>query len=104
MSDKRRLSASVDAEVLAAGQAAVAEGRAATLSGWVNEALRRHAAHDERMRAFDEFLLDYEERHGVITAEEMATATRRTRERAVVVRGKQGGTSTRRKVKGSSAA
>jgi hypothetical protein len=86
---KQRLSASVDASVLTAAQAAVSEGRAANVSAWVNEALRRQAAHDNRMRALDDFLSRYEAKHGVIGEDELRAAQRRARARAVVVRGKK---------------
>jgi hypothetical protein len=91
MKEKRRLSASVDASVLAAAQAAVSEGRAANVSAWVNEALHRQAAHDSRMRALDSFILSYEAKHGVIAHEEIEQAAHRLRERAIVVRGKKSG-------------
>ncbi|HEY4105671.1 MAG TPA: hypothetical protein VGM44_17350 [Polyangiaceae bacterium] len=87
MSDKQRLSASVDREVLAAAQAAVAGGSAANISEWVNRALHRQAEHDQRMRALDQFLAAYEQEHGVITEAEIQSATRSARARAVVVRG-----------------
>lgn len=80
------MSATVEGELLAAGRAAVAEGRADTLSAWVNDALRRQADHDRRMRALDDFLDAYEAEHGEITQDEMRDATRRTRARAVVIR------------------
>lgn len=80
------MSATVEAELLVAGRSAVAEGRAESLSAWVNDALRRQADHERRMRALDVFLGDYEAEHGEITADEMRDATRRTRARAVVVR------------------
>lgn len=86
MTNRERLSATVEAEVLAAGRAAVAEGRAESLSAWVNEALQRQAAHDRRMAALDEFLAEYEAEHGEITDEEIRAAQRRSRSRAVVVR------------------
>lgn len=86
MSDKGRLSASVDAELLAAAQAAVAEGRAVSMSAWVNEALRMKVDHDRRLAAVDAFLAAFEAEHGEITAEEMDTAARRARGRAAVVR------------------
>ncbi|MEZ5235680.1 MAG: hypothetical protein AB7W59_03855 [Acidimicrobiia bacterium] len=86
MTTRERLSASVEADLLAAGRAAVAEGRAESLSAWVNEALRRQTAHDERLRALDDLLGAYEAEHGVITAEEMDAASRRARGRAVIVR------------------
>lgn len=88
MSSKHRLSASVDASVMAAAQAAVSDGRATNISAWVNEALHRQAENDLRMRALGEFLLAYEAEHGVITEAEIRGATSRARSRAVVVRGK----------------
>ncbi len=87
MSTRERLSASVEADLIAAGRAAVAAGRADSLSGWVNEALRRQADHDRRMIALDEFLRAYEAEHGEITEREIEEATRRSRSQAVVVRG-----------------
>jgi len=88
MSAKQRLSATVDATVLAAAQAAVSDGRAANVSAWVNEALHRQAEHDRRMKALDDFLDAYESEHGVITDEEIRAANHRLHARAVVVRGK----------------
>lgn len=86
MTPRERLSATVEADLLAAGRDAVAEGRAESISGWVNSALRRQAEHDRRMRALDEFLEAYESKHGEITGQEMQEAARRARSRAVVVR------------------
>jgi len=86
MTSRERLSATVEAELLAAGRAAVAEGRAGSLSAWVNAALRRQADHDRRMQALDEFLAAYEAKHGEITEDEMREAERRSRGRAVVIR------------------
>lgn len=87
MTVKRRLSASVDADLVAAGRAAVAAGEAANLSAWVNEALRRQAEHDHRLRALDEFLAAFDAEHGALTEEEIVAATRRARAGAVVARG-----------------
>ena len=86
MTNRARLSATVEADLLAAGRAAVVEGRAESLSGWVNDALRRQADHDRRMRALDDFLDAYEAEHGEITEDEVRDATRRARARAVIVR------------------
>lgn len=84
---KRRLSASVDADLVESGQAAVRTGAAANFSAWVNEALRRQVEHELRLAALDEFLAAFEAEHGAISDEEIAAASRRTRARAVVVRG-----------------
>src|SRR6266566_9595578 len=91
MSSKQRLSASVDADLVAVAQEAVARGQAESISAWVNEALRLKADHDRRLQALDDFLAAYEAEHGEITEEEMRDATRRARSRAVVVRGTPGG-------------
>ncbi len=87
MSVKQRLSASVDAELLEAGRAAVAAGVAGNLSEWVNEALRRQAEEDRRLRALDEFVAAYEADHGKITDDEIDEELRRAKQRAIIVRG-----------------
>ena len=86
MTNRARLSATIEADVLAAGQAAVARGQAESLSAWVNTALRRQADHDRRMQALDVFLAAYEAEHGEISDAEIVAASRRARERAIVVR------------------
>jgi Arc/MetJ-type ribon-helix-helix transcriptional regulator len=90
MSAKERLSASVDADLVAVAQEAVAQGRAESVSAWVNEALRLKVAHDRRLRALDEFVAGFEAEHDEITEAEMGEAARRARGRAVVVRGAPG--------------
>jgi hypothetical protein len=84
---KHRLSASVDADLVAAGRSAVAAGVADNLSSWVNAALRRQADHDRRLSALGAFLAEFEEAHGHLTDAEIADASRWARERAIVVRG-----------------
>ena len=86
MTPRERVSATVEPGLLAAGRTAVAEGRADNLSAWVNDALRRQADHDRRMKALDDFLAAYEAEHGEISGDEMQAASRRARARAVVVR------------------
>lgn len=85
--NKRRLSASVDRDLLEAAQRAVDEGRHDSVSGWVNEALRQQADRDARLRALNEFIAAYEAEHGEISPGEIQDATRKARQRAVVVRG-----------------
>jgi Arc/MetJ-type ribon-helix-helix transcriptional regulator len=87
MTTKSRLSVTIDADLIAAGQAAVAAGEAESVSAWVNEALRLKAEQDRRLRALDQFIAAYEAEHGEITDEEMDAAVRSMRERAIVVRG-----------------
>src|SRR5436190_6368806 len=87
MTIKQRLSASVDAELLAAAHEAAKRGRARNVSAWVNDALRLKLEHDRRLRALASFVGAYEAEHGEITAEEVQAAARRASGRAVTVRG-----------------
>jgi Arc/MetJ-type ribon-helix-helix transcriptional regulator len=89
MSIKQRLSASVDAELVAVAQEAVAAGQAENVSAWVNDAFRLKADHDRRLRAVDEFLAAYEAENGEITDEEIRDAARSARGRAMVIRGQR---------------
>ncbi len=86
MTTKRRLSASIDADLLAAAEQAVKRGGAASVSSWVNEAFRRQLEHDRRLAAMDEFLVGFEAEFGEITDDDIALATKRTRANATVVR------------------
>jgi hypothetical protein len=85
MQEKVRLTATVDAAVLAAAREAVGEGRASSVSAWVNEAMRQRAEHESRLVAGMRFIAEYEAEHGVITEEDMQEAERWARERAITV-------------------
>ncbi len=84
---KQRLSVSVDADLVQAAEAAVAAGRIETVSAWVNDALRLKLEHDRRLLGLAEYIREYESEHGTITQEEMRSAARRARARAIPVRG-----------------
>ena len=84
---KQRLSASVDADLMRAGQEIVAAGRAESFSAWVNAVLRAEVERDRRLQALSEFVADFEAEHGEITASEILAAGRAPCQRAVVVRG-----------------
>jgi Arc/MetJ-type ribon-helix-helix transcriptional regulator len=86
---KERLSATVDGDLIAAAQEAVARGEAESVSAWVNDALRLKADLDRRLAALDDFLAAYEAEHGEITDQEMRGAARKVKARAVVVRGRR---------------
>ena len=88
---KGRITVSVDDELLEAAAAAVASGRAPSLSAWVNEALTHHLAREDRVRALADAVVAYEGEHGVMTDDELlsreradrdAAATRRSRRRS----------------------
>jgi hypothetical protein len=83
---KKRLSASVDAELIEAAEHAVAQRRVETVSAWVNDALRLKLLHDRRQDALAALIAAYEAEHGEISPEEIRMATRRARSRALSAR------------------
>jgi len=85
MKPKQRLSASVDADLIEAAEAAAHRGDA-TLSAWVNDALRLKLEHDQRMQALAAFIDAYETEHGEITRDEIDRATRAARTRSLPAR------------------
>ena len=87
MQEKRRISASVDADLFSAAERSVAGGSAASISAWVNEAMRRQLEHEQRIAALDVFLAAFEAEFGVISENDIVSATKRSRANAVSVRG-----------------
>jgi Arc/MetJ-type ribon-helix-helix transcriptional regulator len=83
---KQRLSASVDADLIAAAEDAVATGRFVSVSAWVNDALQLKVAHDRRLESLALFVAEFEREHGAISPDEMDAAARRARGRATPVR------------------
>jgi Arc/MetJ-type ribon-helix-helix transcriptional regulator len=87
MRGKQRLSASVDADLLAAAEAAASQGGFVSLSAWVNDALRLKLEQDRRLEALAAFVAAYEREHGEIAMADIDAAARRARARATAVRG-----------------
>lgn len=84
---KERLTVTVSPDFIAAGNDAVAEGRAESLSAWVNAALAEKVAKEARLAALAEAVAQYEKRFGAISGQELADQARADRESATVVRG-----------------
>ena len=89
MRTKERLTVTVDSKLIEAANQAVAEGRATSLSGWVNLALGERAARERRLRALAEAIAAYEERFGEITPAELAFQERADRRIATTVRARR---------------
>jgi metal-responsive CopG/Arc/MetJ family transcriptional regulator len=87
---KERITVTVDAEILEAGNEAVAQGREESLSAWVNRALAERVAKERRLAAMAAAISAYEAEFGAISEEELAAQARADREAAVVVRGASG--------------
>jgi hypothetical protein len=85
---KHRLTVTVDPELVEAGNRAVAEGDADSLSGWVNTALAEKLRRDQQLGHLSAAIADYESEFGEIAAEEIAAQRRADRADAVVVRGR----------------
>jgi len=88
MIGKQRLSASVDADLLAAVGRATARGDARTISAWVNDALRLKLEHDRRLRALEAFIAADEAVHGEITEREIAGVRRAALKERSAARGR----------------
>src|SRR5690349_10007958 len=86
MKPKRRLSASVDDDLIRAAEAAAKRGDVPTVSAWVNEAMRAKVEQEQRLRALASFVDSFEAEHGEISQAEMDQAARRARARAVTMR------------------
>jgi metal-responsive CopG/Arc/MetJ family transcriptional regulator len=89
MTTKQRISATVDADLLAAAQQAAAESRASNLSAWLSDAIRQKLEDHKRRQALAEFIAQAEAEHGIITDEEIAQVTRDMAARAIRVRGRK---------------
>src|SRR4051812_9531205 len=83
---KRRMTVTVDPELVEAGNRAVAAGAAGSLSAWVNGALADRARRDEQLARLHDAVTEYEAEFGVITAEEIAAQRRADREDARAAR------------------
>lgn len=84
---KERVTVTLDRALVEAANAAVAAGRADSLSAWVNRALAEQVVKERRLAALSRLVAEYEAEHGEITAEELALREREDRRNAVVIRG-----------------
>lgn len=76
----------IDPSLRVAATRAVGEGRAGSLSAWVNQALVERAAKDRRLRALADAVAAFEAEFGEITSAELALQERLDRRDATVVR------------------
>jgi Arc/MetJ-type ribon-helix-helix transcriptional regulator len=83
---KERITISVDPELVQAAAAAVAEGRAESVSAWVNAALEDKVAKERRLTELAAAVAAFEAEHGAIDDEEMARQVQADRDAAAAVR------------------
>lgn len=83
---KVRVTVTIDAVLAADGEAAVAAGRAPSMSAWVNEALRAASVREQKLAGMAKLIVEYEAEHGAFTDEELAEQQERDRVAAAEVR------------------
>ncbi|MBK6438574.1 MAG: hypothetical protein IPH81_12915 [Candidatus Microthrix sp.] len=83
---KRRVTITVDADVVEEATRAVAEGRASSVSAWIGEAMVARQTNDRRLEVLGELIAEYEAAHGTITDEELAQQAQADRDSAALVR------------------
>jgi len=84
---KERVTVTLDRALVDAANAAVAAGRADSLSAWINLAVAEHVAKERRLAALSDLLAGYEAEYGEITPSELAAREREDRRKATVIRG-----------------
>lgn len=89
MRHKQRVTVSLHPVWVEAAQTAVRRGLAASVSAWIDDALRQKVEREARLAALAAAIEAHEAEHGVITPEEIRESARRARSRAVVVRGRR---------------
>lgn len=83
---KRRLTVTVNPELVEAGKRTVEAGDAASVSSWVNAALEEKIQRDNKLRLLSLAIEDFEAEFGEITEEEIAAQKRLDRAQALSVR------------------
>lgn len=83
---KERMTVTVDRALVEAANAAVASGRASSISTWVNAALAERVAKERHLRGLAEAIASYEAEFGEMSGAEMVAQQRRDRADAIAVR------------------
>ena len=83
---KRRITVTLDVDLLPEASDAVRAGEASSVSAWVNAAMAAKSEHRRRLKALGEAIADYEAEFGKITGEEREEQRRRDSERMLRVR------------------
>lgn len=83
---KRRVTVTVDEDLLEAANAAASDGRARSVSERVAGAMAERRAREQRLVVLSELIHDYEVESGVITEDEMAEQAQRDRDAAALSR------------------
>jgi hypothetical protein len=74
--NKRRVTVTVDEVLLGAAMKAVEDGRAESVSAWINDSISEHVQREHRAVVMRQMLAQYEAEHGEITDAKQAQADR----------------------------
>ena len=88
---KKRVTVTVDEDVLQVAAKAVDDGDADSISSWISEAMIERRNKELRLAALGEMIADYEAEHGVITGDELAQQAQADRDAAALSRLSQSG-------------
>ena len=83
---KKRVTVTVDEQVLQIAAQAVRDGDADSVSSWINDAMIDRRAKQQRLAELGNMIADYEAEHGVITADEIERQQQVDRDAAALVR------------------
>ena len=83
---KKRVTITVDEDILQVAAQAARDGDADSVSSWISDAMVHRHATELRLAALSHLVADYEAEHGVITADELAQQEQADRDAAAIVR------------------
>ncbi len=83
---KRRVTVTVDEELIDAVTTAVDQGQARSVSAWISGAIEQRRDHERRLAELASLITAYEAEHGVITEEELADQAQADRDAAALLR------------------
>lgn len=83
---KKRVTVTVDEQVLQIAAQAVRDGDADSVSSWINDAMVDRRAKEQRLAELGNMIADYEAEHGVITAAEIQLQNQADRDAAAMAR------------------
>jgi len=87
---KRRVTVTVDADLLAAAAAAVERDGYASFSEWVNQSMAEKADRDRRLAQMASAIASYEAEHGAISDAELAAQAQADAANTIHVHGRRG--------------
>ncbi|MCY4258326.1 MAG: hypothetical protein OXE04_08640 [bacterium] len=83
---KKRVTITVEVDLLNHAQSAVQSGVCRSVSEWIGNAMREQLTQDDRLAALDEILAEYEAKYGPFTDEELAEQKKRDLQASAILK------------------